>query len=96
MLDMLRKHSDKNHDYARGGPPLGNFNRVSAIMSHYPNLSIAHPATIAIIYMMKQLDAVLWALSNGHALTESIQERWSDVVVYSVIIACIFGDNNGT
>lgn len=59
----------------------------------YPGLSIAHPAVVAIVYKLKQLDAVLWALSEGHSLSESLMERWDDVVVYDIIIACILGEH---
>ena len=36
-LRDIELHNKKNHDYAQGGDPLGNFQRVSEILSLYPN-----------------------------------------------------------
>ena len=33
-VNCMELHSQKNHDYAKGGNPLGNFNRVSEITLH--------------------------------------------------------------
>jgi len=86
-------HSRKNHDYAAGGNPLGNFNRVSAILAMYPGLKPSDPAVVAITYMMKQLDASLWMLSNGHvAQVEGQKERWQDISVYSKIISILISE----
>ena len=86
-------HSRKNHDYAAGGNPLGNFNRVSAILAMYPGLKLSDPAVVAITYMMKQLDASLWMLSNGHvAQVEGQKERWQDISVYSKIISILISE----
>ncbi|MBE3137618.1 MAG: hypothetical protein IMZ43_09565 [Thermoplasmata archaeon] len=86
-------HSRKNHDYAAGGNPLGNFNRVSAILAMYPGLKPSDPAVVAITYLMKQLDASLWMLSNGHtAQVEGQKERWQDISVYSKIISILISE----
>lgn len=84
MLEAERKlHSEKNSDYAKGGNPLGNFNRVAAIMSNYPKLKLDSPTVIAIVYAMKQLDAALWMLSEGYeGKVENIDARLQDVHVY--------------
>jgi len=37
-LDCMELHSQKNSDYAKGGDPLGNFDRVSKIMQIYPGI----------------------------------------------------------
>lgn len=90
MVEKMELHSRKNSDYAHGGPPLGNFERVGAILALYPNLDHSDPKIVAIDYMLKQLDACLWYWSmwriNGHTLSESIEKRWADVVVYSAIV----------
>ena len=69
FYEMLKQEADlhdlKNHDYAGGGRPLGNFERVSKILELYPGLPLNHPAVIALIYMLKQLDAVFWGLAKG-------------------------------
>jgi hypothetical protein len=86
-LRELKLHSDKNHDYAAGGHPLGNFYRVAAILSLYPGLSLADPAVVAIVYCVKQLDAYLWMKSNKHqAKVEGLQERLQDISVYAKLI----------
>lgn len=83
-------HDKKNHDYAQGGDPLGNFRRVAKILSLYPNLKLSNPAVVAMVYSMKQLDATLWLLSNGHeAKVEGFKERLQDVSVYSKIISIL-------
>lgn len=87
ILDKLAVlHSKKNHDYASGGDPLGNFKRVAKILGMYPDLQLSDPTVVAMVYMMKQLDAALWLLSNGHkAQVEGIADRLQDVAVYSII-----------
>jgi len=76
-------HSEKNMDYAKGGNPLGNFNRVAAILSNYPNLKLDNPTVIAIVYACKQLDAALWMMNQGYeGKVENIDTRLQDVHVY--------------
>jgi len=91
-LKELQLHSDKNNDYS-GGPgndPWGNFHRVAGILSLYPNLDVSRPAVVAIIYLLKQLDAILWTLSCGHSLkVENLEERLRDISVYSKIISIL-------
>lgn len=99
VLKDIELHSKKNHDYAAGGSPLGNFERVAAILSRYPNFPITTSAGIAMVYMLKQLDAVLWNMCQGHKLNvEGLEERLSDITVYSVILRCMLDarDGNGT
>lgn len=88
LEDLAKLHSDKNHDYAADGDPFGNFTRVADILSNYPDLDLSDPAVIAMIYSLKQLDAALWMLSNGHnPKVEGIPSRLKDVAVYSLIAA---------
>ncbi len=90
LIEQMELHSRKNHDYASGGDPLGNFDRVSKILALYPGLKLADPSIVAVIYMLKQLDAALWLKSNGHrAVVQGSDERWADVSVYSNIIRII-------
>ena len=91
-LDELALHSDKNHDYARGGDPLGNFNRVALILAQYPGLKLSNPAVVAAVYMLKQLDACLWMLSQGfEGDVENTDTRLTDVHVYAKIMRLIIG-----
>jgi hypothetical protein len=81
---------DKNFDYASGGDELGNFKRVAEILNLYPDFPYQTAAGVAIIYMLKQLDALLWGLSMGiHHRVEGIGPRASDVSVYAKLIRII-------
>ena len=93
----LQLHSDKNHDYAQGGSPLGNFERVSAILALYPDLKLGDQRVVALVYALKQLDAVLWGLSKGivHKV-EGLNSRLQDISVYAKIVMCMneaWGEN---
>ncbi len=82
-VEELALHSSKNHDYARGGNPLGNFNRVGSILELYPGLSLGSPVVVAIVYALKQLDAALWMLCQKfEGDVENIETRLADVHVY--------------
>jgi len=90
ILDEIRLHSDKNHDFAKGGNPLGNFNRVGAILRLYKGLDPGDPVVVAVSFMLKQLDASLWMLSQGYAAkVEGHAERWRDIAVYAKIISIL-------
>jgi len=94
LLELEAKyHNDKNHDYAKDGNPLGNFYRVSTILSLYPGLQVSHPAVVGLIYLLKQLDAAMWMMSNKHkALIEAPDERLLDVSIYSKLILIILNE----
>ncbi len=80
----------KNHDYARGGSVTGNFDRVSRILSLYPGLDVANPATVCLIYMFKHLDAILMALSSStESRVESLDQRLMDISVYAKLLMLI-------
>ena len=87
-------HSRKNYDYARGGDPLGNFNRVAGILRFYPGLDHTDPVVVAIVYALKQWDAALWMLNNGHQSVtgEGLHERLGDVSIYAKLARCILRD----
>ncbi len=87
MLESLRLHSDKNHDYASGGDPMGNFDRVSAIFSLYPGLDLSDREVVALVYMMKQVDAVLWHKAKKVAAKVEGQDgRLADIAVYASLV----------
>jgi hypothetical protein len=92
-LKELKLHSDKNHDYAKGGEPLGNFSRVSQILSLYPDLKLSDQRVVALVYAMKQLDAVLWGL-NSHIeyKVEGLNSRLQDIAVYAKLVICMNDD----
>lgn len=94
ILDEIRLHSDKNHDFAKGGNPLGNFNRVGAILDLYPGLGPGDPVVVAVSFMLKQLDASLWMLSQGYtAKVEGHTERWRDIAIYAKIISILIEED---
>jgi len=86
MREYMDLHDRKNHDYAGGGEPLGNFERVAAFFAMYPGLRLSNPVVYMMSLMMKQVDAVLWGLSAGlkHKV-EGLSPRLADVTVYSVL-----------
>lgn len=89
-LREIQLHSDKNHDYAKGGSPLGNFERVSAILALYPKLQLSDMRVVALVYALKQVDAVLWGLSEGiEHKVEGLNDRLQDISVYSKIVMCM-------
>jgi hypothetical protein len=93
MVDMMELHSNKNFEYAHGGDPLGNFKRVSTILAQYPGLDLGNPATVALVYALKQVDASLWQLSKGYeGQIEGISRRLDDVLVYAGITKLILSE----
>ena len=90
--DELDLYEAKNHDYAGGGDPFGNFNRVAAIFALYPNLKLSDPRVVNLCYMMKQLDSAMWMLNEGYDGTvENIDTRLRDVHVYAKICRLLEG-----
>lgn len=88
-------HERKNYDYAQGGRPLGNFERVSAILRLYPGLDLTSREAVCFIFMLKQLDAYLWMKANRHnsKTGEGLLERLHDVFVYCGIEHCMEKEN---
>lgn len=88
---MIQLHSKKNHQYAHGGPPLGNFERVAKLMEMYSGRKwpIDSPITVAWMYLLKHFDAVMWDLANGQTPND---ENLGDIAVYMNIIRCMIHD----
>lgn len=85
-VDAIELHSKKNKAYAQGGKALGNFDRRASIYKNYPGLDITKPDVVALLDMMKQLDAALWMLSQGYEDDkEDVCARIGDVFVYAGI-----------
>lgn len=82
-MEEMKLHSDKNHDYA-GENPMGNFDRVGTILSLYPELELDDPVVVAMVYMLKQLDAALRLKADKvEAMVEAFDSRMADVAVYA-------------
>jgi len=89
--DELNLYAEKNKDYTQGGDPMGNFKRVASILSNY-KLDLADPVTVCLVYMLKQLDAALWMLSQGYeGDVENVDTRLRDVSVYVKIARLLHG-----
>ena len=92
-VEELDLHNKKNHDYAAGGSPTGNFERVARILSNYPNLDFTDPIVVCLFWMLKQLDVILWSLSQKITLkVDSLDHRFGDVCVYTKIARCMWRD----
>lgn len=95
-LREAQLHNDKNHDYASGGSPLGNFDRVAAILALYPGFPTDRPYSVAIVYALKQLDAVLWGLAqNIEHKVEGFDPRCQDISVYFKLIPIMIKEFEG-
>ena len=85
-LEEMEGYNRKNFDYAAGGDPNGNFLRVASMLSFYPGLRMDDPRAVAVVYLMKQLDNVLWSMSRGfEGDLENIDSRLFDIHVYAKI-----------
>lgn len=92
-VEETQLHDAKNHDYTAGGHPLGNFQRVATILCLYPGLDLSNPVVVALVYALKQWDAVLWGLSNGiQHRVEGLHPRLQDVSIYAKLARCILMD----
>ena len=96
LLEIAKLHSDKNHDYAKGGDPLGNFDRTAAIMQLYPAFPWATPHGNATVQMLKQLDAYLWMQSaKTEAKVEGHDSRLRDIQVFAGLIRILLRPRQG-
>ncbi len=69
---------------------MGNFERVATILGLYPNLRLSKPEVVALVYMLKQLDATLWMLNGEYeGSVENIGTRLNDVSVYATLTRII-------
>ena len=83
-LEELDLYSRKNTDYTKGGDPFGNFKRISAILKIW-GFDVP-PVLVALIYSLKQQDALMWMLSQKYeGQIEGKQERFRDIGVYTKI-----------
>ena len=94
-IDEMELHSAKNRDYAREGNPLGNFYRVSKVLTEM-GMSIS-PALVAIVYAMKQLDAAVQMLTHGYeGDVENVDTRLRDVHVYMKLARILHAEEKAT
>lgn len=94
LLELLTEEaalfSAKGHDYASGGNRFGNFERVAEIMKLYPGFPVTTAQGINILWMLKQLDSLMWMMCQGiDGKVESKAMRAKDVSVYADIFQMI-------
>ena len=95
LEELAGLHSRKNRDYATQADPLQNFRRVAEWAKSYgmitPNFE---SMKIAIIYMLKQLDAAFKLIrDNQEGKVEGVPERLKDVAVYSILCMILYEEN---
>jgi hypothetical protein len=90
VVSQIKLHSDKNHDYARGGDPLGNFIRIATMLKLWPNFPYDTPEGVAFIYALKQVDAEAWTMcQGGDCKVEGLGGRTDDQAVYANLRRCM-------
>ena len=95
VLEELELHGNKNHDYAKGGNPIGNFYRLADIMKLYPGFPIDTPEGSAVIQMLKQLDAAMWIMAKRiETKVEGLDARFKDVGIFTKLVRCILRDKS--
>jgi len=88
-------HEMKNKDYARGGRPFGNMERIAKTLALYPGFTVDNPANVGIVFMMKQLDAVLYMRSQKYeGEVENTSTRMDDITVYAPMISTMIEEEN--
>ena len=89
LTELAELHSNKNFDYARGGDPLGNFQRCAKVLE-------TTPISFAWSLVSKQIDAVNWALlQGGLQKVESIRDKLRDIAVYSILMMIMLEEDGG-
>lgn len=87
-------HSRKNEDYAGGGRAMGNFERVSTFLAMFPGFPLASPHGVALVYMLKQLDAALWLLATKReGKVEGVADRLGDIGVYAKLARIMYEES---
>ena len=94
LMEEARLHNDKNHDYAKGGRVFGNFERVADILKLYPGFPYDTREGVSVVYMLKQLDAIMWGMSQKiEHKVEGAGPRAGDVSVYMKILRLMLEEN---
>lgn len=97
VVEQVALHSNKNHDYARGGDPLGNFTRVANMLKQWPNFPYNTPEGVAFIYALKQLDAEAWTMcQGGECKVEGLNGRTDDQAIYANLRRCMREEDKAT
>lgn len=85
-------HERKNAGYAGKGDPLGNFVRVARIYELYPGLDLTDSRVVLLTYVMKHIDALLFAFSpqaDAVRREQTVEESCGDISVYMKLIRCL-------
>ncbi|MGA2260742.1 MAG: hypothetical protein ABSH28_04820 [Acidobacteriota bacterium] len=91
LIEEARLHHNKNHDYAKGGPVFGNFERVAAILRLYPGFPYDTREGVNVTYLLKQLDCILWGMCQRiEYKVEGAGPRAGDISVYVKLLRLMF------
>ena len=95
LIEEARLHHNKNHDYAKGGPVFGNFERVAAILRLYPGFPYDTREGVNVTYLLKQLDCILWGMCQKiEHKVEGAGSRAGDISVYVKLLRLMFEEPN--
>lgn len=102
IVELCQLHNDKNRHYATKEDPLQNFYRVGEWLKKYQLVTEGwEPVKVALIYCLKQIDAVLKLLGENKeelfkGTTESVEKiegiegRLNDIAVYMMLARIIY------
>ena len=95
LEQMAELHSKKNKDYATKEDPLRNFKRAAEWAKKYKLITDGYESVkVAIIYMLKQLDAAFKLLGdNQKGEVEGFIDRMMDIAIYSVLIMILYEED---
>jgi len=97
LQEIGELHDRKNTDYATSEDPLSNFHRVAEWGKKYNLITEGNESTkVAVLYMLKQLDAVCKMLgADQKGTAESRRDKFRDIAVYSLIALILDEEYNG-
>lgn len=92
LEELADLHDRKNRDYATPENPLSNFTRVGQMCKQWNLVTKGfEPTKVAMIYMLKQVDAANKLLGSGEkGGVEGIPERLRDIAVYSILAEILY------
>jgi len=75
----------KGEEYSRSQDQLANFKRQSIDLG-------VDPEKILMVYLNKHLDAIKYWVKNNESLSETIQSRIDDSILYLILLKAIIKD----
>jgi hypothetical protein len=95
IVDELKKlHSEKNHQYATEGNPLGNFERTGRMISKFLHEGVNPTLASCLSLMSKQVDGIYEIVGEAKENTcESLTDKLRDTAVYAIIAMIILEES---